>query len=220
VAARTSPASKALAAWTELNDRQQGTLAAIFGVEQAIEKARNHGAARGDWDATPAAIWRRIDFSHDPSDRRIFGWTELQMQLEQRGWDNQGNGSTMAALDDRGLITQDQYGTTSGWMRTVTLTRPGRAAARAGTTLRTGRTPKAALNARAWEVLALLWAADLRGVSLKWGSSSTIDNTLIGKHVPPLAAQLPGGETATSSPTAAATSTASTTRPTSRRTRT
>lgn len=185
--------SKALATWTGLNDRQQGTLAAIYDIEQGIEASRRRDAARGDWDSTPAAIWRRIDFAHDPSDRRMFGWTELQLRLASRGWDNQGNGSTMAALAGRGLITQDGRPTTFGLMRTVTLTREGRAAARAGTSLTPGPTPKAALSRRSWEVLAQLWAADRRRAPLAWGYSKTIDLVLINKHVPPLAQQTISG---------------------------
>lgn len=180
--------SKALVAWTALNDRQQGTLTAIYGIEAEKETGRNARRARGDWDATPAAIWRRIDFAHDPPDRKLFGTTELQMRLSAHGWDNQGNGSTMAALAERGLITRDRRPTTFGRMHTVTLTRAGRAAARAGTTLRTSAAPKAALSARSWEVLALLWAADQRGKPLEWGHSTTIDRVLIDKHMPPLAA--------------------------------
>jgi hypothetical protein len=30
----------------------------------------------------------------------------MQLRLEQRGWDNQGNGSTVAALETRGLLTR------------------------------------------------------------------------------------------------------------------
>ncbi|MBL1079730.1 hypothetical protein JK358_35550 [Nocardia sp. 2] len=185
MAARTP---KALAAWKALNDRQQGTLAAVYSIEAEREASRKRQAAQGDWDATPAAIWRRIDFAHDPSDRKLFGWTELQMRLSFHGWDNQGNGATMAALADRGLITRDQRATTFGRMHTVALTREGRAAARAGTTLRAVPAPKAVLSARSWEVLAQLWAADQRGEALRWGYSKTIEFVLIDKHVPPLAA--------------------------------
>lgn len=78
-------------------------------------------------------------------------------------------------------------------MHTVTLTRAGRAAARAGTTLRVGPAPKATLSPRAWEVLALLWATDQRGEPLKWEYSKTIEFVLIDKHIPPLAASIPGG---------------------------
>lgn len=184
----------ALAAWTELNDRQQGTLTAIYDLDQQIEEARRIDAARGLFDKRPAAEWRRIDFAHDPSDRRLFGTTSLQQHLEAKGWDNQGNGSTMAALAGRGLIVRgSRPGMLGGIMHTVTLTRQGRAAARAGTSLTPGGTPKAALGHRAWEVLVMLWKLDRRGKVLDWDHSPTIENVLIGKHLPPLAEKVRGG---------------------------
>jgi hypothetical protein len=78
-------------------------------------------------------------------------------------------------------------------MLTVTLTREGRAAARAGTSAMPGGTPKAALGHRSWEVLALLWAADSHGTPLEWGYSTTIERALIDRHVPPLAQRVTGG---------------------------
>ncbi|MER6092416.1 hypothetical protein [Streptomyces bluensis] len=185
--------SKALQTWNDLNDRQQGTLAVIYDLDQAAEAGRRSGAARGEYDDRPADAWRSIDFAHEPALRDIFGWTLLQERLMGRGWDNQGNGSTMAALERRGLITRDERPTRWGYMRTVRLTREGRAAARAGTSLSPGGRRKAALGHRSWEVLALLWSAHLRGEPLKWGYSSTIERALIDKHVPPLACFLPTG---------------------------
>ncbi|WP_328384453.1 hypothetical protein OHQ88_33655 (plasmid) [Micromonospora zamorensis] len=179
--------SVALTAWTELNDRQQGTLRAIYNIDQQIEEIRRRDAALGKWDGTPAVVWRRIDFTHEPSDRRLVGLTDLQIQLELYGWDNQGNGSTMAALASRGLITRNTRGTALGVMHTVALTRSGRATARAGISWATGPRPRVGLSQRAWEVLALLWTADLRGQPLTWTYSATIEHVLIDKHVPPLA---------------------------------
>lgn len=185
--------SKALAAWTELNDRQQGTLATIYALDQAAETGRRRDAARGVYDNRPADAWRSIDFAHEPSLRAVFGWTLLQERLMGCGWDNQGNGSTMAALTRRGLIDRDSRPTRYGFMHTVRLTREGRAAARAGSSLTPGGPRKAALGQRSWEVLALLWAAGLRGEPLKWGHSTTIERALVDKHVPPLARSVPGG---------------------------
>ncbi|MDX3174185.1 hypothetical protein PV382_18075 [Streptomyces scabiei] len=179
--------SKALQTWQDLNDRQQGTLAVIFDLDQGAESGRRRDAARGVYDNRPADAWRSIDFAHEPALRRVFGWTLLQERLMGRGWDNQGNGSTMAALERRGLITRDSRPTEYGYMRTVRLTREGRAAARVGTSLTPGGPRKAALGRRSWEVLALLWSADLRGEHLKWGYSVTIERALIEKRVPPLA---------------------------------
>jgi hypothetical protein len=185
----TMPArtSKALQTWRDLNDRQQGTLAVIYSLDQGAEIGRRRDAARGVYDDRPADAWRSIDFAHEPALRNVFGWTLLQERLMERGWDNQGNGSTMAALERRGLITRDGRPTQYGYMRTVRLTREGRAAARAGTSLTPGGPRKAALGPRSWEVLALLWAAHQRGEHLKWRYSVTIERALIAKHVPPLA---------------------------------
>ncbi|WP_329474284.1 hypothetical protein OIE75_40945 (plasmid) [Streptomyces sp. NBC_01723] len=179
--------SKALDTWSALNDRQQGTLAVLYDLDQAAETGRRQDAARGVYDSRPADAWRSIDFAHEPAMRDVFGWTSLQERLMWHGWDNQGNGSTMAALERRGLITRDVRPTQWGYMRTVRLTREGRAAARAGTSLTPGGPRKAALGRRSWEVLALLWAADQRGEYLKWSYSVTIERALIDKHVPPLA---------------------------------
>lgn len=179
--------AKALDAWQALNDRQQGTLAVIYDLDQAADSGRRRAAARGEYDDRPASVWRSIDFAHDPAMRDVFGWTTLQERLMWRGWDNQGNGSTMAALERRGLITLDDRPTRFGRMRTVRLTREGRAAARAGTSLNPGGPRKAALGRRSWEVLALLWSAHQQGQHLKWGYSVTIERALIDKHVPPLA---------------------------------
>ena len=63
----------------------------------------------------------------------------------------------MAALAARGLITRSSRGTMFGLMHTVALTRQGRAAARAGTSLTPGGKPRAALGHRAWQVLVMLW---------------------------------------------------------------
>ena len=189
----TARTPKALAAWTELNDRQQGTLAVIYELDQQAEASHRRAGARGDFDRTPAAVWRAIDFAHDPSLRELVGWTEMQIRLESHGWDNQGNGSTVAALAGRRLLTRGQHPTDLGWMLTVTLTSAGRAAARAGTSITPGGAPKAALARRSWEVLALLWAAGQHGEALTWGYSTTIERVLIDRHVPPLAQRVPGG---------------------------
>lgn len=185
--------SKALEAWQDLNDRQQGTLAVIYDLDQAAEASRRSSAARGSFDSRPAEEWRAIDFAHEPAMRNVFGQTTLQERLTWKGWDNQGNGSTMAALARRGLIIRDSKPTRYGRMHTVRLTREGRAAARAGTSLTPGGPRKAALGQRSWEVLALLWSAHLRGEPLRWGYSTTIERALIEKHVPPLAQAVSGG---------------------------
>lgn len=113
----------------------------------------------------------------------------MQIRLASRGWHNQGNGSTVKALESRGLIIEGSRRIRFGFMLTVRLTREGRAAARAG--LAMPAAPKAALAEWAWDVLVLLWQADLRGEYVRRRSSGAIDNVLIGQHVPPLAEQVP-----------------------------
>jgi len=89
-------------------ERQQGTLAVIYELDQENERGRRADAARGHYDKTPAAEWRLLDFAHDPSLRELLGPTAMQAHLESRGWDNQGNGSTMAALVKRGLVVHGE----------------------------------------------------------------------------------------------------------------
>src|SRR5712671_944383 len=169
-----SAKTKALDAWTELNDRQQGTLAVIYQLDQENERGRRADAARGNYDKTPAAEWRLLDFAHDSSLRELPGVTAMQARLESRGWDNQGNGSTMAALVKRGLVVHgERRPTRFGVMLRVKLTNHGRAAARAGLSRQPGGDPKNVLSPRTWEVLGFLWAADQRGEPLKWVFSRT-----------------------------------------------
>jgi len=180
-------ASKALEAWQELNERQQGTLAVIYELDQETEAARGKSAAAGVYDRAPASEWRSIDFASVPAGIRT---TEMQFRLDLRGWHNQGNGSTIAALESRGLIIEGSrripFGLVHADMLTVRLTREGRAAARAGLAMPV--TPKAAALAEwAWEVLVSLWRADLRGDYVRRRPSGAINSTLIDKHVPPLA---------------------------------
>lgn len=185
---------KPLDAWTELNDRQQGTLSVIYELDQENEQGRRADAARGHYDKRPAAEWRLLDFAHDPSLRELLGPTAMQVHLEHRGWDNQGNGSTMAALAKRGLVVHGPPRPTEfGMMLRVKLTNHGRAAARAGLSLQPGGKPKNVLPPRTWEVLGLLWAADQQGKPLRWGFSRTIEYSLIARHDPPLAEAVPGG---------------------------
>ena len=189
-----SAKTKALDAWTELNDRQQGTLAVIYELDQENERGRRADAARGHYDKSLAAEWRLLDFAHDPSLRELLGPTAIQARLESRGWDNQGNGSTMAALVKRGLVVHgERRPTRFGVVLRVKLTNHGRAAARAGLSPQPGGKPKNVLPPRTWEVLGFLWAAGQRGEPLKWGFSRTIEYSLIERHDPPLAESVPGG---------------------------
>lgn len=158
-------------AFEALNPRQQATILIIY----ELSRAAGPGAA--------------VDFAHDPPSRDVFGRTQMQSRLSRRGWDNPGNGSTVAALSARGMIRRASRPTAFGVMRTVQLTPAGTAAASAGA----AAGGEAVLRRRAWEVLALLWAAGQQGEPLSWSKSTTIDKVLIGRHDPPLAGLVPGG---------------------------
>jgi hypothetical protein len=140
-------ASKALEAWQELNDRQQGTMTVIYELDQEKEVARRRAASGGTFDRSPASEWRSIDFATVPSGIQT---TEMQFRLAVLGWHNQGNGSTIAALEERGLLVEGKrripFGLIHADMLTVRLTREGRAAARAG--LAMPATPRARSTAR------------------------------------------------------------------------
>lgn len=187
---------KALEAWQELNDRQQGTLKVLFELDQQAEEGRRERGARGNWDKTPASEWRLIDFSLLPA--REFGapgryldrgMTTAQRLLAEAGWDSQGNGATLAALEKRGLIRTSTRSTgTDHGMRCVALTTAGRAAARAGLRMPTRR---AALPAWAWAALADLWEAGQDGSYVPRRESEALENALMTRHVPPLAERVP-----------------------------
>ncbi|MER7761515.1 hypothetical protein [Streptomyces sp. NPDC097619] len=177
--------TRVLEIWQALNDRQQGVLAVIYELDQAKEKGRPR------WDDTPAAVWRRIDFALDHSLSQAPPTTAMQDRLAAGGWHNQGNGSTISALANRGLVTRGYRSTPMGTMITVAMTREGRAVARAALSLPAGS--GAALSVRSWEVLVLLWVAHRNGTTLAWGHSTTIEKVLIGRHVPPLACRVVGG---------------------------
>jgi hypothetical protein len=192
-------ASKALEAWQELNDRQQGTLKVLFTLDQQAEEERRERGARGHWDKTPASEWRLIDFSLLPA--REFGapgryldhgMTTAQRLLAEAGWDSQGNGATLAALEHRGLIRTATRSTgTSHGMRCVALTTAGRSAARAGLRM---PTRKAALPAWAWEALIDLWEAGQDGGYVHRRESEALEKALMTRHVPPLAERVPASE--------------------------
>ena len=74
-------ASKALEVWQELNERQQGTLAVIYELDQETEAARGKSAAAGVYDRAPASEWRSIDFASVPAGIRT---TEMQFRLDLR----------------------------------------------------------------------------------------------------------------------------------------
>ncbi|WP_282792924.1 hypothetical protein [Streptomyces sp. CC224B] len=181
--AKPTALERRLAVWESLNERQQTFVRIIYDLDQETEAKRAYQAAQGHYDKRPASEWRQIDFTHEPYNRDLYGVTTLQSRLEWEGYHNQGNGSTMTVLLEKGLIEQDIRGTRFGVMHTVLLTREGRAVYRAAHDMG-GRGSRSTvdLSDRSWQVLGYLWAADQRGKPLDWTYSTTVERVLIGKH--------------------------------------
>lgn len=153
--------SKAQDAWDELNRRQQTYLTVLYRADQALAAERQVLGARGHWSSTPARVWRRISVNSY--------YSPVAQQLRDKGVYDSGTGATLAALFDRGLIESGHVdGVLSAWM-----TRPGRAAARAGLGIVSWSKPKWALSVSMWTALTEVAAAGPGGlpVSQLWNSA-------------------------------------------------
>jgi hypothetical protein len=118
--------------WEELNPRQRSYLVVCYQHDQEIP-----AATRGRPLRKSATVQRReLPFSVR-ADPAFAGYTPIQEQLRSLGIHDSGTGATLRALSDRGLLllTEDQVevfplGLVPRLL--VTLTRRGRACARAG----------------------------------------------------------------------------------------
>ena len=172
--------------WRALNDRQRAYLAAIFERDQVMERSArgawldgvrtsDHPPAAG-WDSAPDAElgWRWLRWGTDAA---LEGDGLIRRPLRDQGLLDQGAGSTLAALERRGLLTvRSRLDTIMVPLRGpalievvyVMLTPKGRAAARAGLGVpapTTSRRPKGLLSEFLWGVLARLYAAGEDGVA-------------------------------------------------------
>lgn len=149
--------SKARAAWDELNERQRIYLEVIYDEDQGLEAERGIEAARGRWSSAPARVWRRVWVAGQ--------YASAPARLRRLGVWEEGAGSTLGALADRGLIG---YG--DGW---VLLTRAGRAAVRAGLGIVPWRKPQWALSEWLWRQMVKVVAAGPAGLptSELWGTA-------------------------------------------------
>ena len=144
--------SKAMAAWSALGERQRALLRSAFAADQAAE-AREQERQRLEKESArslyprgrPASEWRWLN--RDAALGR----------LRRRDSDR----ADLAVLAERGLIETDAAAR-------VRLTRPGRAAARAGTGASPpARQPRGLLGEWSWAALARLHAAGDGGLVLE-----------------------------------------------------
>src|SRR5436305_12150072 len=82
--------------WADLNKRQQTYLIAVYEVDQAQEAAIKDAAARGQWNSTPASVWRWMPYNASGA--------ALLRKIQDAGYQDQGTGSTFQALERRGLV--------------------------------------------------------------------------------------------------------------------
>ena len=144
--------------WKGLNQRQQMYLQSIFEVDQAQERMHRMGGAGGQWDNTPASVWRWIPYN-------VAG-ASLYGKLRDAHLIDPGTGSTFESLEQRGYIerkwTAGSLGASILW---VYLTPQGRKFARANTEQRAATSlPVGSLQEWHWRALAKAYVAGLDGV--------------------------------------------------------
>lgn len=163
--------------WESLNKRQQQALRCIYDTDQFNESERQAEAARGNWDSTPAAVWRWMLYA-----TLQHGDTELKEQLRSHDLVTEGLGSTLEALERRKLI-EVQYNDKGTpyegqmapndpqWYLFVKITTLGRAVVRAGDTSYkpAKKLPVGTLKERQWEALEALYKAGETGLQMDTG---------------------------------------------------
>ncbi|WP_432111042.1 helix-turn-helix domain-containing protein [Streptomyces sp. YPW6] len=166
--AKQSPSRAALATWDSLNERQQVYLGEVMRDDRMT--ATEMWMRRLQRLPVPkAAEWRRLPLALRAAPS-VAGYTRLQERLRQRGVHDPGVGSTVHALERRGLVVVSEdsvdHPTVGEVGRVlVEITRRGRAAARAG--LGEPREPDPAphlLSEWLWGVVARVASAEPAGL--------------------------------------------------------
>jgi transcriptional regulator with XRE-family HTH domain len=158
----------ALTTWRELNERQRSYLTCIFHQDQEAEEEQRQNRYAGEAQP-PAAAWRRLTLALSaPAD--LVGFTRIQERLREAGIHDLGTGSSVSALDRRGLITvyRDRLyvdGLGDVARTRVEMTRRGRAVARAALGVTPAPTPPAALlSPWLWKIVVRVARAGAQGV--------------------------------------------------------
>lgn len=166
--AKQSPSRAALATWDSLNERQQVYLGEVMRDDRMT--ATEMWMRRLQRLPVPkAAEWRRLPLALRAAPS-VAGYTRLQERLRQRGVHDPGVGSTVHALERRGLVvvsedSVDHPAVGEVGRVLVEITRRGRAAARAG--LGEPREPDPAphlLSEWLWGVVARVASAEPAGL--------------------------------------------------------
>ncbi|MEU4576068.1 hypothetical protein [Nonomuraea sp. NPDC023979] len=187
------PSKRAVAVWDGLNERQREYMRVIYEHDQAAEKLWKGAWGRGE-TPPPASEWRWLEYGNVGGLAQL---GKLQSALQRRGVRDPGAGSTLEALQGRGLIeTREKPALLGGYRLEVKLTTLGRAACRAG-----GLDPDRALAPRRgllsealWAMLVDVHAAGPEGLRVKWANGPW--ERLLGRAPDPFVAETPadGGE--------------------------
>lgn len=149
--------SKHLNLWSELNQRQQATLTAIYRADQSVEAVQKY-CWRNSSIREKAAVWRNLQYYFEPTSYE----TLLHKLLSEAGVVDQGLGSTLSLLERHKLIECNYY---DGELISIKLTTTGRAIARAGRgESAPKKPPKGQLKLKQWEALATAYQAGELGI--------------------------------------------------------
>ncbi|MEW1913990.1 helix-turn-helix transcriptional regulator [Kitasatospora sp. NPDC085895] len=155
-ASKRAPSEGAQQAWDALNERQQLYLRELFHQDQEHEQQQAQRHLDGV-PYIPVVEWRRLLFClHAPAS--VVGYSPAQERLRAAGVHDPGAGSSLSALERRGLIVCHHDAVRVepiGEVRRtrVELTRAGRSAARAGLGIECPATPPGMLSEWLWRVL-------------------------------------------------------------------
>ncbi|MBV9026648.1 MAG: helix-turn-helix transcriptional regulator [Streptomycetaceae bacterium] len=153
---KRAQSSVAQQAWDALNERQQLYLRELFHEDQEREQLQAQRHLDGA-PYIPAAEWRRFLFClHAPAS--VVGYTPAQERLRAAGVHDPGAGSSLSALERRGLIVchhDTVYVAPLGEVKRtrVELTRAGRSTVRAGLGIERPATPSGMLSEWLWRIL-------------------------------------------------------------------
>lgn len=178
-------------AWTALNERQQTWLLEIYRADQDAEEA-NRTAWHDGRRRQPASVWRWLEYGAVDTTLTDGPSGMLQERLNARKVWDQGAGSTMAVLVDRGLIETKREPQALSTLLSIKITPLGRAAARAGgadDTAPARRRPEGLLGETLWGMLVDVYRAGDKGLQRRltsggWEALAERGLVTIGKGYP------------------------------------
>jgi hypothetical protein len=145
--------------WGNLNKRQQTYMQFVFEVDQAQEATIKQMGARGDWVSVPASVWRPMPYNASGA--------ALLCKIQDAGYQDEGTGSTFAALERRGLVLCTyEPGSLGGPILFIQITRSGRKMVREARSLKAPKAlPVGILREWHWKALVHAYRAGDAGVS-------------------------------------------------------